>query len=240
VLDVDETGLIDVVSATTNQPISASVICRPGDVLVSCINPRIWRVAVIPEIDAAWTCSTEFLVLRPKCGNDPWAIAVAMHHASVIDRVQRMAGGTSSSRQRVPKELLLDVDLPLETLRTADTKSHRERRTAFYKLRLQEAKAYGALHQGDTRFELEGSALTETLCNAWESEDWSDGSTRRSNTSDGTQAVLDTDTDGLCRVRFHSCGGVRTGSSNEDRALLRDVQSLPAEDRHRERRGDRI
>jgi hypothetical protein len=62
VLDVDSTGLIDIVAASKNQPMSKGLECQPGDILVSCMNPKIWRVAVIPDMPGAWSCSPEFVV----------------------------------------------------------------------------------------------------------------------------------------------------------------------------------
>jgi type I restriction-modification system DNA methylase subunit len=154
VLDVDETGLIDVVSASANNPTTPGLACEPGDVLVSCINPRIWRVAVVPEIPGNWTCSGEFLVLRAKPSVNPWALAVALHHRSVLVAVQAMAGGTSSSRQRVPKELLLDVPIPVPSDGGASLQEHAKARIEFYRMRLREARAYGRLHEGAVEFDL--------------------------------------------------------------------------------------
>jgi hypothetical protein len=154
VLDVDETGLIDIVSASKNQPATPGLTCEPGDVLVSCINPRIWRVAVVPEIPGVWSCSSEFLVLRPRLGVNPWSLSVALHHGSVLRTVQAMAGGTSSSRQRVPKDLLLDIHIPVPSDQTAALEEHEQARTHFYQLRLREAPAYERLHDGTAEFQL--------------------------------------------------------------------------------------
>ena len=154
VLDVDATGLIDIVSASKNQPATPGLTCRPGDVLVSCINPRIWRVAVVPEIPSVWSCSSEFLVLRPGPGVNPWSLAVALHHAGVLRTVQAMAGGTSSSRQRVPKNLLLDIHIPVPSGQTAALEEHAQTRTQFYQMRLREARAYERLHEGNVEFDL--------------------------------------------------------------------------------------
>jgi len=154
VLDVDETGLIDIISASKNQPATPGLTCQPGDVLVSCINPRIWRVAVVPETPGVWSCSSEFLVLRPKSGVSPWSLAVALHHASVLQTVQAMAGGTSSSRQRVPKKLLPDIHIPVPSPQTATLEEHAQARTQFYQMRLREARAYERLHDGIAEFDL--------------------------------------------------------------------------------------
>lgn len=153
VLDVDETGLIDVVRTTLNSPITKSLECCPGDVLVSCLNPKIWRVAVIPDIDGRWSCSSEFVVLRPRPGNNSWTIAIALHHKRVCDAVQAMAGGTSSSRQRVPKDRLLALELPAITVNPESLEEHTRARDAYYRARLREARTYEALHQGTMEFQ---------------------------------------------------------------------------------------
>ena len=151
VLDVDVTGLIDIVAASTNQPMSKGLVCRPGDILVSCMNPRIWRVAVIPNMPGSWSCSPEFVVLRPKKSEDPWKIAVALHHPSVTRAVQAMAKGTSSSRQRVPKDRVLCVNIP-EVEISKKLTDYTAWREEFYGNRLREARAYQPIHEGGRSF----------------------------------------------------------------------------------------
>ena len=151
VLDVDATGLIDIVAASKNQPVSRGLACQPGDILVSCMNPKIWRVAVIPSMPGSWSCSPEFVVLRPKKSQDLWKIALALHHPSVMQSVQAMAKGTSSSRQRVPKDRLLAVTLP-ELPITKHFAHYIAWRQEFYAKRLREARAYENVHEGAREF----------------------------------------------------------------------------------------
>ena len=153
ILDIDETGLIDVVAASRNQPATPPRACNPGDVLVSCINPKIWRVAVIPNLEGGtWSCSSEFLVLRPRKPSDAWSIGVALHHSSVIAVIQSMAGGTSSSRQRVAKKDVLGIDVPAEVATPGSLDEHVRIREDWYSARLREAEAYDRLHAGDEEF----------------------------------------------------------------------------------------
>jgi hypothetical protein len=155
VLDIDETGLIDVVAASRNEPVTPPLPCEPGDILLSCINPRIWRVAVVPRLkDAKWSCSSELLVLRPRDERDPWAIALALHHGAVIAAVQSMAGGTSSSRQRVDRERVLDIEVPIDLHESRSVAEHAAFREEWYRARLREAAAYEDLHDGGETFEL--------------------------------------------------------------------------------------
>ena len=154
VLDVDETGLIDIRASLLNRPASKSLACRPGDVLISCLNPKIWRVAVVPELEGWWTCSPEFLVLRPKRADLSWRIALAMFHRSAIEVVRGMAGGTSSSRQRVPKDRVLHVHLPHLNIDERSLAMHVDQRLAFYKARLAEIRVYEALLEGTNTFQI--------------------------------------------------------------------------------------
>jgi type I restriction-modification system DNA methylase subunit len=151
VLDVDATGLIDIVAASRNQPMSRGLECRSGDILVSCMNPKIWRVAVIPKLAGEWSCSPEFVVLRPNKGRDPWKLALALHHPSVSLAVQAMAKGTSSSRQRVPKDRVMSVNVPeIEvTEKFIDYVAWREE---CYGKRLLEGRVYENLHAGGDSF----------------------------------------------------------------------------------------
>lgn len=147
VLDVDETGLIDVLASMRHRPTSRVVACRSDDVLLSCINPRIWRVAVVPSLQGSWTCSAEFLVLRPTATVSPWELAMRLHHRGFQTLIQSMAGGTSSSRQRVDKDAVLDVPVPRLNVSQEDVQVHAETRQAFYKRRLVDGCLYDALHR---------------------------------------------------------------------------------------------
>jgi type I restriction-modification system DNA methylase subunit len=151
VLDVDVTGLIDIIAASRNQPLSKGLTCQPGDILVSCMNPRIWRVAVIPNLPGSWSCSPEFVVLRPKTGQDPWPIAIALHHPTVTESVQAMAKGTSSSRQRVSRDRVLSVMVP-EIEMPSNLTKYIAWREDFYARRVREAQVYEGIHDGGNTF----------------------------------------------------------------------------------------
>lgn len=148
VLDVDSTGTIDVAAASTNQPATRPLACRPGDVLVSCLNPKIWRVAVVPDLAGVWTCSGEFAVLAPNAGVDAWKLAIAMHQKTVIDRAMALAGGTSSSRQRVDRNALLGLRIPEIHIDAAVIQHHKRERENYYRERIREHQAFTRLHQG--------------------------------------------------------------------------------------------
>lgn len=150
ILDVDHTGFIDIIAAQRNDPQSRGTACKPGDVVVSCINPRHWRVTVIPELPGDWSCSSEFIVLRPRERGVKASLRLALrlHHCRVAEAARKAATGTSSSRQRIPKDALLDVEVP--DIRTDDERlvlRWRER-MAFYEDRLSEGAAFNRLHEG--------------------------------------------------------------------------------------------
>ncbi len=145
VLDVDETGLIDVLSAKRNCPSTRVLSCGPGDILVSCINPKIWRVAVVPNLPGRWTCSSEFLVLRPTSDNSSWELALRLHHGAFVNAIRSMAGGTSSSRQRVKKEDVLFVTVPEVTMAQRAIETHGKARDEYYSARLAEGVLYEQL-----------------------------------------------------------------------------------------------
>ena len=154
ILDVDHTGFVDIIAAGQNDPLSRGIACRSGDVVVSCINPRHWRVTVVPELSGDWSCSSEFLVLRPRKGGLTASLnlALRLHHSRVRQAAREAATGTSSSRQRIPKHALLDVELP--TIRTNDEQLlvRWRARMAFYEDRLSEAKAFDRLHEVGDEF----------------------------------------------------------------------------------------
>ena len=150
VLDVDGTGVIDIAAASANEPATSPQACCVGDVLVSCLNPRIWRVAVVPDILGIWTCSGEFAVLTPCDRMDAWELAVTLHQKAVIDRAVALAGGTSSSRQRVNRRALLSLRVPAIDIDPAVIQRHKEEREDLYRVRIREHKAFAKLHEGTT------------------------------------------------------------------------------------------
>jgi hypothetical protein len=154
ILDVDETGLIDVVAASTNDPVTRPLLCKAGDVLLSCINPRIWRVAVVPSLAGEWTCSSEYMVLRPRKAGSSWRLFLSLHHKFFIERVRAMAGGTSSSRQRVNRARVMQLLLPPVNCSDTELRAYAASRESLYEARLREARAIARLHAGEGAFRL--------------------------------------------------------------------------------------
>lgn len=148
ILDVDETGLIDLRAAMSNSPVTKSLACKAGDVLVSCLNPKIWRVALVPELGVNWTCSPEFVALRPRPGVDARRLTLSLFAPSVRASVVALGTGTSSSRQRVDKARIGSIAVPLLGPDDPVITQHFEGRLRFYRQRLEEITLFEQLHCG--------------------------------------------------------------------------------------------
>ena len=118
ILDIDETGYINFERIIQNDPITKPLICKPYDVLISCINPRIWRAAIIPEIyEYTWTCSSEFAVFRTSNYNESIKLYFSIMQKHFREQALTYAKGTSSSRQRINKAELLNISLYSPTMK---------------------------------------------------------------------------------------------------------------------------
>lgn len=113
ILDIDDTGFLDINSALKNKPISQTKVCCAGDILVSCLNPRKWRALLVPNIFSSVSCSNEFLVITPKNKIDPLDIYFSLFSKDFQNRALKIAKGTSSSRQRINKNEFLNLPFNL-------------------------------------------------------------------------------------------------------------------------------
>jgi hypothetical protein len=112
ILDIDETGYINFERVFQNDPVTKPLICKPYDILISCINPRIWRTVIIPEIsNYTWTCSSEFAVFRSKNKADSIKLYFSIMQKKFKEQALSYAKGTSSSRQRINKMELMNIPL---------------------------------------------------------------------------------------------------------------------------------
>jgi len=83
-------------------------------VLVSKLNPRIPRVWHVPDdLPHRQLASTEFVPLAPTGACSSSLLWVMVSDASFRDRLVRMAGGTSTSHQRVKPKDILATPVPL-------------------------------------------------------------------------------------------------------------------------------
>lgn len=151
ILDIDETGLIDVRSCLAQAPVTQPLVCEPGDILVSCLNPNIWRATFIPDLpNTTWTCSPEFAVLKPRKIGQLYSakLFLLIQQYAVRSQVVALGRGTSSSRQRVKKTDLNHVDVPILSLVDTTVKNFLKSRMDFYKNRMMELEFMRELSAG--------------------------------------------------------------------------------------------
>ncbi len=113
VLHVIAEGVIDVEALRTYAPKTPGVPVKPGEVLLSRINPRIPRVLVVPDFGQPILCSSEFEVMRPKTGVDPYLIAFLLLSQAAQTQIQSLTSGTSASHNRIKTKELAQVSLPV-------------------------------------------------------------------------------------------------------------------------------
>lgn len=123
VLHVREDGSIDLAAVADYSPTTACVRCRAGDILLSKINPRIVRIAVVPATAHRLGCSAEFAVLRPRPSTlSAWELSLLLRSQSVQRQIQSLTSGTSSSHNRIKARDLEVVQIPVPPKRSAAAK----------------------------------------------------------------------------------------------------------------------
>lgn len=114
VLHVDELGNIDWAQAKEYRPSTPGQVAKPGEVLVSLLNPAKFRVAVIPNDVGAVQCSAEFGVFKSSI--NPYAALALLQHPDVRAQAAPLGRGTSSSRRRIePDDVLSLVTPPVDS-----------------------------------------------------------------------------------------------------------------------------
>lgn len=113
VLHVDNFGTINLQEVENYKPKYPGIICYPGEVLISKINPRIPRITVVPKIPYNLTCSVEFEILKPKEGLDPYMLLALLMSGLVQKQIKSLTSGTSASHNRVKSSELAMVEVPL-------------------------------------------------------------------------------------------------------------------------------
>lgn len=109
ILDVNDIGIISFRDAIENRPTTAGLLCRAGDVIISMLNPKIWRCSLLPDIGCSYSCSPEFLVLRPKDNSMSHYLLAVSLLPEVRNQFLENAKGTSSSRQRVNRSSVSSI-----------------------------------------------------------------------------------------------------------------------------------
>ncbi len=113
VLHILGEGLVDVEGMLRHRPITPGLPVSPGEVILSKINPRIPRVAVVPEVPGRLLCSSEFEILVPKTGVNAYMLTFLLLSPQVQAQVQAMTSGTSASHNRVRASELRNVLVPI-------------------------------------------------------------------------------------------------------------------------------
>lgn len=96
----------------TYNPKYAGIVCKPGDLLFSKINPRILRVLVVPELNISLTCSSEFEIITSNCEINNYALKLLLMLPSVQTQINYLTSGTSSSHNRIKSADLSNVLIP--------------------------------------------------------------------------------------------------------------------------------
>lgn len=113
VLHVGDFGFLNVQEIMEYNPKYPGVVCQPGEVLFSKINPRIPRVLVVPDLKTKLTCSSEFEVMKTNGLLSAQAIMLLLLTPFVQTQIQALTSGTSSSHNRIKSEQLANVTLPI-------------------------------------------------------------------------------------------------------------------------------
>lgn len=119
VLHVVGEGLLDIAGIRSYRPKTPGISVEPGEVLLSKINPRIPRALVVPEFGRPVICSSEFEVMKPRTGVDPYLVAFLLLTDTVQQQVRNLTSGTSASHNRIKTRDLAGVLLPLPKKGTA-------------------------------------------------------------------------------------------------------------------------
>jgi hypothetical protein len=151
-------GLLDSASIMSYRPKTPGYEAFPGDVLISCINPRIPRIVVVPDMGARLLCSQEFEALRPIENLSPYALAYMLLSKISLKHMNALTTGTSASHARIKPQKLLEVLVPVPEPGTPAAIKLHEVATVYekacqsawsalmtlYDLRAQEAEVFGS------------------------------------------------------------------------------------------------
>lgn len=94
-------------------PVSKGRTCEAGDLIFSKLNPRIPRMAVVPEKSYKLVCSNEFEILRPSGEIDAYTLCFLLRTENVMIQIESMTSGTSSSHSRIKREQLGEILIPV-------------------------------------------------------------------------------------------------------------------------------
>ena len=113
VLHVNADCTINFDEVDSFSPVSKGRQCYQGELLFSKINPRIPRMAVVPQRDTQLVCSNEFEIMRSKGIIGMYALCFLLRTNSVMSQIENLTSGTSSSHSRIKREQLADILIPI-------------------------------------------------------------------------------------------------------------------------------
>ena len=95
------------------EPISKGRTCQEGDIIFSKLNPRIPRMAVVPDRPYNMVCSNEFEIMRSKGVVDVHTLCFLLRTENVKNQIENLTSGTSSSHSRIKQEQLAEIMIPV-------------------------------------------------------------------------------------------------------------------------------
>lgn len=113
VLHILNEGLINAGGILNYAPKTPGLPTYPGDILLSRINPRIPRVCVTPDFGVPTLCSSEFEIMIPRDGINPYMLAYILQTPGVQSQIHSFTSGTSSSHNRIRTSDLGQVLIPI-------------------------------------------------------------------------------------------------------------------------------
>ena len=112
ILHIIGEGILDIPGIKSYKPITPGLPVKPGEVLISRINPRIPRAAVVPELGKEILCSSEYEILTPKAGVSAYMLVFVLLSSFVQEQIQSLTAGTSASHSRVKPMRIYEVLVP--------------------------------------------------------------------------------------------------------------------------------
>ena len=113
VLHVNSNSTINFNEVEHFVPVSKGRKVEPGDLIFSKLNPRIPRMAVVPEKKYDLVCSNEFEIIKPTGDIDAYMLCFLLKTSNVMVQIESMTSGTSSSHSRIKREQLREILLPV-------------------------------------------------------------------------------------------------------------------------------
>lgn len=110
VLHVNDLGMVSWRDAKDYRPSTPGLSARPGEILISLLNPRKFRATVVPDRYPVVQCSAEFGLFETAA--NPYAVLTLLQHPLVRAQVAPLGRGTSSSRRRIEAEDVLGLLVP--------------------------------------------------------------------------------------------------------------------------------